>query len=341
MKQKSFMRVLGTMLSAVCALCGYGAAPACAEVSELKIAQQYGLNYLQLMVMEDQKLVEKYARLEGLSDLKVQWPKISNGGMMNDALLSGDLHFVSGGIGPIITLWAKTRDNIGVRAVCSMNSMPVVLTTRNPNVKTVRDFTDKDRIALPAIKVSIQAVTLQMAAAQVFGDANFAQLDPLTISMSHPDGAVAMLSGGGEIDSHFTGPPFNYQELRDPRVHKVTSSYEILGGRTTSTLVWTTAKFRTDNPHVYRAFFSAMEEATRHIAANHRAAAELYIRVAKTKDSLADILEILDDQDIVYTMQPENVTRYADFMYRVGSIKTKPASWKDMFFPEIYGTSGS
>jgi NitT/TauT family transport system substrate-binding protein len=323
------------------ALVGAFAKPASAEVDELRIAQQYGLNYLQLMVMEDQKLVEKHARLEGLTDLKVAWPKIANGGMMNDALLSGDLHFVSGGIGPIVTLWAKTRDSIGVRAVCAINSMPVVLVTRNASVKSIKDFTDKDRIALPAIKVSIQAVTLQMAAAQAFGDANFAQLDPLTVSMSHPDGAVALLSGGGEIDSHFTGPPFNYQELRNPLVHKVVSSYDIIGGRTTSTLIWTTAKFRSENPRTYRAFFAAVEEATRFINANREAVAELYIRLARTKDTVPEILEILNDPDIVYTMQPENVTRYADFMYKVGSIKSKPASWKDMFFSEVYGSPGS
>jgi NitT/TauT family transport system substrate-binding protein len=317
------------------------ARPALAEVKELKIAKQYGINYLQLMVMEDQKLIEKHARQEGLPDLTVNWYKFANGGMMNDALLSGDVHFVSGGVGPIITLWAKTRDNIGVRAVSSLNSMPVVLTTRNPDVKTVSDFTDKDRIALPAVKVSIQAVTLQMAAAKAFGDQNFARLDRLTVSMSHPDGAIALLSGGGEIDSHFTGPPFNYEELRNPAVHKVTSSYDILGGRTTSTLVWTTAKFRSENPRVYHVFFEALQDATRFINANRQAAAELYIRVAKTKDSVAQIMEVLNDPDVVFTMQPENVTRYADFMYRVGSIKTRPASWKDMFFPEIYGSPGS
>lgn len=317
------------------------ARPALAEVKELKIAKQYGINYLQLMVMEDRKLIEKYAQQEGIPDLTVNWYKFANGGMMNDALLSGDVHFVSGGVGPIITLWAKTRGNMDVRAVSSLNSMPVVLTTRNPDVKTVSDFTDKDRIALPAVKVSIQAVTLQMAAAKAFGDEHFARLDRLTVSMSHPDGAIALLSGGGEIDSHFTGPPFNYQELRNPAVHKVTSSYDILGGRTTSTLVWTTAKFRNENPRVYHAFFEALQDATRFINANRQAVAQMYVRVANTKDSVAQIMEVLNDPDVVFTMQPENVTRYADFMYKVGSIKTRPASWKDMFFPEVYGSPGS
>lgn len=317
------------------------AAGARAEVSELRIAQQYGLNYLQLMVMEEGKLIEKHAREEGLDHLKVSWPRLASGSMMNDALLSGDLHFVSGGVGPMITLWAKTRGTIDVRAVCALNSMPVVLTTRNPAIKTVKDFTDKDKIALPAIKVSIQAVTLQMAAAQAFGSANFNRLDLLTTSMSHPDGVIAMLSGGSEIDSHFTGPPFNYQELRNPAIHKVLSSYDVLGGRTTSTLVWTTAKFRDENPKVYQAFFRAVQEATEIINGDKVAAAKLYIRVAKTRDTVAGIMEVLDDPDIQYMLAPENVTRYASFMHHVGSIKVEPATWKDMFFPEVHALQGS
>jgi len=28
-------------------------------------------------------------------------------------------------------------------------------------------------------------------------------------------------------------------------------------------------------------------------------------------------------------------------MYKIGSIKVKPASWKDMFFPEIHNLPGS
>ena len=63
-----------------------------------------------------------------------------------------------------------------------MNSMPLYLNTNNPNVKSIKDFTSKDKIALPAVKVSIQAVTLQMAAEKEFGEGNQNKLDALTVS---------------------------------------------------------------------------------------------------------------------------------------------------------------
>ena len=130
-----------------------------AEMTEIHVAQQYGISYLPLMIMEDQKLIEKKAKAAGL-DVKVGWAKFAGGNVMNDALLSDSLQFASGGVGPLITLWAKTHGNLDVKAVSAINSMPLYLNTRNPSVKTIKDFTDKDKIALPAVKVSIQACLL-------------------------------------------------------------------------------------------------------------------------------------------------------------------------------------
>src|SRR5690348_6236936 len=161
-----------------------------AEMSEIKVAQQYGISYLPLMIMEEQKLIEKYAKAEGV-DVKVGWAKFAGGNVMNDALLSDSLQFASGGVGPLVTLWARTRGNLDVKAVAAINSMPLYLNTRNSGVKSIKDFTDKDRIGLPAVKVSIQAVTLQMAAEQAFGAGQAHKLDALTVTMSHPDAMTA------------------------------------------------------------------------------------------------------------------------------------------------------
>src|SRR5439155_234131 len=159
--------------------------PARAEMAEIAVAQQYGIGYLPLMLMEEKKLIEKHAKAVGV-DVKIGWAKFAGGNVMNDALLSGSLQFASGGVGPLVTLWARTKGNLDMKAVAAINSMPLYLNSRNPNVKTIRDLTDKDKIALPAVKVSIQAVTLQMAAEKAFGEGQANRLDPLTVSMAHP-----------------------------------------------------------------------------------------------------------------------------------------------------------
>ena len=310
------------------------------EMTEIKVAQQYGISYLPLMIIEDQKLHEKHAKAAGL-DVTVGWAKFAGGNVMNDALLSNSVQFVSGGVGPLVTLWAKTRGTLDVKAVSAINSMPLYLVTRNKSVKTLKDFTDRDKIALPAVKVSIQAVTLQMAAEKAFGEGQQNKLDHLTVSMAHPDALTALVSGKSEVTAHLGSPPFQYQELERPGMHKVLSSYDVLGGPATFNVVWTTTKFHDENPKIYAAFMAALDEATATINRDKRAAGETYLRISKDKDSLDDIVKMLNDPTIVYTTTPNNVMKYVDFMYKVGSIKVKPASWKEMFFPNAHKLSGS
>ena len=334
MKLKSFLAV---SLTALLTLAGTTRA----EVSEFKIAEQYGISYLPLLIMEDQKLIEKHAKAAGINDLKVSWSKFAGGNVMNDALLSNSLDIATGGVGPFITLWARTKGNYDIKAVSALNSMPIYLNTRNPNVKSLKDFTEKDKIALPAVKVSIQAVTLQMAAEQVFGVGQQHKLDALTVTMSHPDGQAAMLSSIGEVTGHFSAPPFQYQQLEKPGIRNVLNSFEVLGGPASFNLVWTTSKFRKENPRVYGAFIKALEEATAMINKDKAWAAETYLRISRDKDSKENIMRMLNDPNIIFTATPQNVMKYVNFMHKINSIKVMPDSWKDLFFPEAHGLSGS
>jgi NitT/TauT family transport system substrate-binding protein len=310
-----------------------------AEVSEIRITRGFGIAFLPLMIMENAKLIEKHAKAAGLGETTVSWPVLGSVNAVNDALLSGNLDFAAGGPPSLITLWARTGG--AIRGVCAMTSIPMYLNTRNQAVKSVKDFSDKDRIALPGVKVSIQALVLQMAAAQAFGEANYTKLDPLTVTLSHPDGVAALSSELSEINSHFTVPPFQLLELKNPAVHTVLTSYDVLGGPATLNMVWTTARFREANPKTYRAFLAAFKEAIDTIQRDRKAAAEFYLRVSKDKMSVDDILGMLNDPRIVYTMVPQNTMKYAEFMHRIGTIKVKPSNWAEMFFPEAHQSSGS
>jgi NitT/TauT family transport system substrate-binding protein len=315
-------------------------ASALAEAAEIKVAQQYGIGYLPLMIMEEQKLIEKYARANGV-EVTVGWAKFAGGNVMNDALLSNSLQFASGGVGPMIILWSRTRGNLDIRSVGALNSMPLYLVTRNPNVKTIKDFTDRDRIGMPAVKISVQALALQMASEQAFGAGQQNRLDPLTVTMAHPDAMQALLSGQSEIDSHFGSPPFQYQELAKPGMHAVLNNYDVMGGAVTFNVVWTTEKFRSENPKLYEAFVKALDEAQAIINADKRSAAEAYIRISKDRDTVDNIARMMNDPQIVFTTTPQNVMKYADFMARTGAIKVRPESWKDLFFPNAHSLPGS
>jgi NitT/TauT family transport system substrate-binding protein len=312
-----------------------------AEVDELVLAPQYGIAYLPLHVVREQRLLEKHLAKNGLPNTKVTWAQTTGGAVANDALISGSMHVVSGGVGPMLTIWDKTRGGIGVRGICSFDSTNLFLNTTNPAVKTIRDFTERDRIAMPAVKISIQAVTLQMAAEKEFGEGKHDTLDRLTVSMSHPDGTAALLSGKSEITGHFTSPPFQFQQLEDKRVHKVLSNFEVLGGPVTFNSPYTTTKFRTENPRSYKAVFDSLVEAQEFIHKSRADAIRIYIEVEKSKLSPEFIAKMMDTPDIKHTLVPENTIKYAHFMHKVGMLKTKPESYKDYYFPEVHDLKGS
>ncbi len=312
-----------------------------AEVGELRIAKGFGVGYLPLIVMEQEKLFEKHAASAGLSGSTANWIVLDGGTNQAQLLIAGNLEVSSGGLGPLVTIWARTKGNLDVRGMASINSMPLLLNTSNPNVKDIKDFTDKDRIALPVIGSSIQAVVLQMQAAKVFGQEDYKKMDRLTVSMAHPDGAAALMSGGTEITAHLTAPPFSNQELKNKKIHRVFSSYDVVGGPHTFNLIWTTSKFRQENPKTYQAFLGGLREAMERINADKRKYAQLFVDATKSKLSVDFIEEIINDPEIKFTMTPEGTMTFASFLYKVGSIKKVPSDWKEMFFPEIHDLKGN
>jgi NitT/TauT family transport system substrate-binding protein len=313
-----------------------------AEVASVRIARQYGIGYLQMMVMEDHKLIEKHAKAAGLGDVAVSWSTFADGTVASDAILSGNLDYAAGGLGSFVTLWDRTRGSLGVRGVAALDSMPMLLNVRNPGIKSIKDLTEQDRIAVAGVKVSSQATTLQLASAQAFGDANWSQLDRLTVNMAHPIAMQVLLSSAGEVTAHFASPPYQYDELKRDGVHTVLNSYDVWGGPQTFVLVWTTSKFREQNPRMYAAFMSALTEATALINRDRRAVAEIYLRMTGDKStSVEDLAKMLSDPQLHFTLTPQNVVKFAAFKARIGSIKTAPDSWKDLFFPDIYALPGS
>ena len=313
-----------------------------AEVSEVRISHGYGVLYLPLMIMASEKLVEKQARVAGLGEVRVEYKVLDGGNVINDAMLAGALDIASIGVAGFLTLWAKTKDNpaLEVRGLSGMSSSSMYLMTRNPKVRTLKDFTDQDRIAVPGIKTSLPAVLLHMAAAREFGDANYAKLDPITVALPHPEALTVMLSGRSEINSHMASPPFSYLEDGAPGLHRVLNTVDVLGNITLD-MTYTSRRFFDANPRLCSAFIAAMDEANALIARDRRKAAEIYLAVSKQKSTVDEIVKILDDPNSKFSTVPEGTMKYAEFMARVGTIKARPASWKELFFAPIYAAAGS
>lgn len=339
MRQVSFRRwSVSAVLLSVTMLCG---GEAMAEATTLRVALQPSLSFVPLMIMKHDNLIQKKAKAAGLGDIRVEWPNFSSAAAVSDAIISGSLDIAVSGTPGLILLWDRTGAGNGVRGIAAVNSVPLTLNTVDANVKSIKDFKPTDRIGIPAPKVSVQAIIIQMAAAQAFGPRHFAKIDPLTVPISHPDGAIALLNKPPTITAHMSGPPFQEQELNDPRVHAVFDSYKVLGGPATTNLMWTSTKFHDRNPKLYKAFLSAFEDAEHSIKKDPKRAAEIFIKTYNSSLGLPFVEKILADPQQRYTATPENVMKFARFMYQIKLIKHEPKSWKDLFFPEIHNLPGS
>jgi NitT/TauT family transport system substrate-binding protein len=325
------------VLAAFAAVLGLTLLPtdARAEASELRVAKQFGSAYMQFFIMQDQKMVEKHARQAGLGDVSVDWATFRSSDVMNDALISGSVDFVCLGIPGIITIWSKTKGSaIEVKGATGFNVSPLMLLVRDPAIKSLKDFKEGHKIALPAIKVSMQAVILQIAAAKEFGMDKFNALDPLTVSMAHPDATAAMLGGPSEVVANFSSSPFQYRQLKNPNIRRLLTSTDYFDSGLSFNVIATTGKFRTQNPKLYGVFLAALKEATEFINADKKRAAEIYLKASGDKMPVDELVGILNDPAIRYTMQLEGIGPFVDFMARTGTLKSPPASWRDMFFPE-------
>ncbi|WKN20216.1 ABC transporter substrate-binding protein [Azotobacter vinelandii] len=307
---------------------------------EISIAQQFGIGYLLLDVVRDQKLIEKHGKEQGI-DIQVEWRSISGATAMNEALLAGALDVVSAGVPPMLTMWDRTRGRQNVKAIAALGSLPNYLLSNNPAVKSLDDLGEKDRIAVPAAGVGFQSRTLQIEAAKRYGKERFKRFDDISVSLPHPDATAALTSGGSEVTAHFSSAPFYYQALESPKVRKLISSYDILGGPATFNVLYTTEKFHKDNPKTYRAFYAALAEAERIVKADKPAAARTYIRVENSKLAPELVEKIVEDEENDFTVVPQRTFIYAEKLHELGVLKNKAASWKDYFFEEAHDAEGS
>ncbi|SFC18023.1 NitT/TauT family transport system substrate-binding protein [Massilia yuzhufengensis] len=308
---------------------------------KLRIAEQFGIVYLLLNVAQDQKLIEKHGKKQGV-ELDVDWVKLSGGAAVNDALLSNSIDVAGAGLGPLFTIWDRTNGRQNVRAVASLGNFPYYLVSTNPAVKTIADFSQKDRIALPAVTVSVQARILQMAAAKQWGKAEFKKLDPITQTVPHPDAAAAIIAGKTELNGHFGNPPFQEQELAgNPNAKIVLNSYDVLGGPSSATVLYATEKYVKENPKTYRAFIDALSEAAQLATNNPEAAADAYLRVNKGNIDRALLIKVIKNPQVQFKVAPQNTLGLAQFLHEVGAIKTKPVSWRDYFFAHPALDAGS
>jgi NitT/TauT family transport system substrate-binding protein len=313
-----------------------------AETSEVRMATQFGIGAMPMIIIEQKRLLEKHLAAEGLPNVKVTWRQFPGGNPMNEGLLSGSLDIVSAGTTVFVTLWAKAKGTpVAVRGIGAVSAMPLLFVTRDPKVQKLQDLDDNDRIAVTTLKVSVHAILLQMAAEKMWGPSEAGRFDKLTVQLPHGDAAAALMSGASEVNNHFSAPPFQEVELKKPGLRRITSAQEILGGPASYFVAYTTEKFRKDNPKIYKAFFDALQDAQAMINNDPEGMASVYLDQSKDPVTVGEAVALIKEPGAIFDMTPRSVQTFAAFMAKRGLTKVAPESWKDLFFPEAHNLPGN
>jgi NitT/TauT family transport system substrate-binding protein len=311
------------------------------QKSEVVLSRQPGIFYMPSHIMEKHKLIEKHAAALGVSGVTTKWINLSGGGAQTDALLAGGVDILNTGTGNLLLLWDRTRG--GVKGIVATSAQPMTLISRDANIKSLRDIGPNDKIAVPTVKVSTQAIVLQIAAAELFGPDQWSKLDPNTVQLGHPDAYVAMTNAKHEVRNHFSIPPFTFLELKNvPGAHVVLSSPDVMGGPLSQAQFFTTTKFADANPKIVQAVRDATKEAQDLIRSDTKAAVEIYKEVTGDKTSVEDLLAWLKEPGMMeWNLQPQGTMKFATHLFKTGTLKTQPKAWTEYYLPMAHDLKGN
>jgi NitT/TauT family transport system substrate-binding protein len=311
------------------------------EDSEVRIGVQFGLIYLPVTVADAEGFFAQEATKAGLKEFKVTILRFSGTPAINDALFSGSVDLGSLGAPGLLIAWDKTHGKQDLAGLAALGANPFILETIRPDLRSFTDLNEQDRIAVPAT-TSPQAIVMRMAAEKFYGPGQYARVDPLLVSMPHPDATIALLAGRALITAYVATPPFIAALRKSDKIHAVIASKDILEGEEATGVVLSGFKQFVDrNPTTAKVIVAALEDAMDFIAKNPDQAADVYLKSEVANMPKDEVTGMLTDGSIIYSVTPTGIMKFARFMAKTGQIKNEPKSWQEVFFSSLGSRNGS
>ncbi len=307
-------------------------APASAH-EPVRIGIGFGLAFLPVYLCQDLKLIEKHGKAAHL-DLKASYQRFFGGGPSQDAIAAGAIDMGPFGIAPLLVAREKAYATPPqIVAVSGITTLPAVLLTNQPNVRTIADFRPADRIAVPTSS-SPQMYLLQMQSEKIFGQ--YDRLRDQIVIRSHSDAVAALIAATDRLAGYFSSAPYTQIALADGRVRKMLSSSDVIGGKASFLIMGASRGYVAAHPQMSQVVVEAMDEAAHIIRDNPRRAAEVYLahEPSKTLD-VAAVAAVLDGIKDEFGSAVHGVQAFVDFMGRHGELKTPPRSWKEIVAPAL------
>lgn len=274
------------------------------EEKRIVIAEQYGLAYAPVQVMKEKKILE-----EKLPEYEIVWLKLGNTAAIREAMIADELDAAFVGIPPFLIGY---ENGVDWKIMNGLSRAPLALMA-NKEIASLKELNDTDLIALPQ-PGSIQHILLSMAAERILGDASY--FDNQIVSMKHPDGQAALLSGS--VTYHFTSPPYLFDEKEEGMTQVIDGEtcmngpFTFIVGVGTSSLI--------EDEEAYQAFQLAMDESLTFMEENQLDTIELLMPYYDYEEK--QLSEYLYDSGIFYEKSIHGLDTFIDFMVRNNYLKS-------------------
>ena len=314
-RRRHFLFALGSLAAAP-------AARAASAPSSVTIVYQFGYAYAPLIVMKQQRTLER-----AYPGTTFSWHRLASGSAIRDGMIANQIQIGAGGVAPFLIGWDK---GVGWELLGSLCDIDMWLVARDPAIKTLKDFKPGMKIGMPAPD-SIQAIVLRKAAQEQLGNAH--ALDADIVAISHPNGLAALKNG--QLAAHFTNPPFQFEEVADGG-HTVLRSFDVFGDSTLDS-VFATQSFAHEYPDFVAAFYRELKGAIDLINGKPEEAASLLSQDDGGKISPTTYKGWLGSKGTSFTITPHGYLKYAKFMHDIGLLDKMPASISDLELPTLGG----
>lgn len=307
-----------------------------AQPAEIRIGVGHGIGFLPLYLAQDLKLLEKHAKAAGLTS-RISLQRYNTAAPLQQAMAKGEV--TAGAYGLSAFLLARDTPKEMV-AISGLTTLPLVLLTARPNIKSLSDLRPNDRIAVPMLTAPQTAYLRMQADKSAFGAWN--RLRQQIVVMPHQDALDAMTAGKDNIAAYFSSPPFTQVALKEPKVRALMSSDDIMGGKTSFLLIAASRETMAAQPKLAEILSKSIDEASAVIRNDPRRAAVMWLKYEPSSTLDARAVEaILRDLKDDFGSGIFGIEATASFMNSDGRLKNAPASWKDVVAPALTKGSGS
>ncbi len=304
---------------------------------EIAIGVGHGIGFLPLFIAQDLRLLDKHARANGLNG-KLALRRFPAAAPMRQALAKGEIAAGAYGLPAFLLARDAARQTPQELLVVSgLTTLPLLLLTARPNIRAINDLKPADKIAVPMLTAP-QVSYLSMQTHPWFGRERLRQQ---LVVMPHQESLDA-LTEGKSIAAYFSSPPFTQIALKDSKVRAVTSSVDIMGGKTSFLVMASPKSALTSHPKLAEVLAKAIEEASTIIRNDPRRAAMIWLKWEPSHTLDARTVEgILRDLKDDFGNGVFGVEATATYLRRDNRLKDRVSTWKDVVAPAVAAGQGS